>query len=37
MGDVQFNKDTFFPDVKVESIYLNDTIRVLPDKLMEGD
>ena len=27
-----FNKDTFFPDVKVKSIYLHDIRRVLPDK-----
>ena len=32
-----FNKDTFFPDVKVKSIYLHDTRRELPDKIMEGD
>ena len=34
---VFFNKDTFFPDVKVKSIYLHDVRRVLPDKVMEGD
>ena len=34
---VIFNKDTFFPDVKVKSIYLQDTRRVLPDKVVEGD
>ena len=28
---------TFFPDVKVKSIYLHDTRRELPDKMMEGD
>ena len=28
---------TFFPDVKVKSIYLHDTRRELPDKIMEGD
>ena len=32
-----FNKDTFFPDVKFKSIYLHDTRRELPDKIMEGD
>ena len=32
-----FNKDTFFPDVKVKSIYLHDARRALPDKVMEGD
>ena len=30
-------KDTFFPDVKVKSIYLHDVRRVLPDEVMEGD
>ena len=34
---VLFNKDTFFPDVKVKSIYLHDTRRELPDKVMERD
>ena len=34
---VLFNKDTFFPDVKVKSIYLHDTRRELLDKVMEGD
>ena len=34
---VLFNKDTFCPDVKVKSIYLHDTRRELPDKVMEGD
>ena len=34
---VLFNKDTFFPDVKVKSIYLHDTRRENPDKVMEGD
>ena len=34
---VLFNKDTFFPDVKVKSIYLHDIRRVLPDKVVEGD
>ena len=32
-----FTKDTFFPDVKVKSIYHHDTRRELPDKVMEGD
>ena len=31
-----FNKDTF-SDVMVKSIYLHDTRRVLPEKVMEGD
>ena len=34
---VLFNKDTFFSDVKVDSIYLHDVRRVLPDKVMEGE
>ena len=34
---VLFNKDTFFPDVKVKYIYLHDTRRELPEKVMEGD
>ena len=34
---VLFNKDTFFPDVKVKSIYLHDIRRLLPDKVVEGD
>ena len=34
---VLFNKDTFCPDVKVKSIYLHDTRRELPDKVMQGD
>ena len=33
---VLFNKDTFFPDVKVNSLYLHDIRRVLPDKVREG-
>ena len=32
-----FNKDAFFPDVKVKSIYLHDTLRKLLDKVIEGD
>ena len=34
---VLFNEDTFFPDVKVKSIYLHDIRRELPDKVVEGD
>ena len=34
---VFFNKDTFFPDVEVKSIYLHDIRRVLPDTVVEGD
>ena len=33
---VLFNKDTFYPDIEVKSIYLHDTRRDLPDKVMEG-
>ena len=32
-----FNKDTFYPDTEVNSIYLHDTRRELPDQVMEGD
>ena len=32
---VSCNKDTFFADVKVKSIYLHDIRRVLPDKVIE--
>ena len=32
-----FNKDTFFPDVRVKSSYLHDIRRESPDKVMEGD
>ena len=34
---VLFNKDTFYPDSEVKSIYFHDTRRELPDKVMEGD
>ena len=34
---VLFNKNTFNPDVEVESSYLHDTRRDLLDKVMEGD
>ena len=34
---VQFNKDTFYPDVEVKSIHLHDTRRELLYKVMEGD
>ena len=33
---VLFNKDTFYHDVEVKSMYLHDTRRELPDKVMEG-
>ena len=32
-----FNKDTFYPVIEVNSIYLHDTRRELPDQVMEGD
>ena len=32
-----FNKDTFFSDVKVDSIYPHDVRRELPDKVIEGE
>ena len=32
-----FNKDTFYPNIEVKSLYLNDTRRDLLDKVMEGD
>ena len=34
---VLFNKDTFFPDVKVKFICLHDIRGILPDKVVEGD
>ena len=34
---VLFNKDTFLSDVKAKSIYLHDTRRELPDKVIEGN
>ena len=34
---VLFNKDTFFPDVKVTSIYLHNNRKDLPDKVREGE
>ena len=33
---VLFNKDTFFLDVKVKSIFLHDIRSVLPDKVVKG-
>ena len=33
---ILFNKDTFYPNVDVKSIYLHDTRRDLPDQVMEG-
>ena len=34
---ILFNKDTFYPNIDVKSIYLHDTRRDLPDQLMEGE
>ena len=32
-----FNKDTFYPNIEVKSLYYHDTRRELPGKVMEGD
>ena len=34
---ILFNKDTFYPDIDVKSIYLHDTRRGLPDQIIEGE
>ena len=34
---ILFNKDTFYPDINVKSIYLHDTRRGLPDQIIEGE
>ena len=34
---ILFNKDTFYTNIDVKSIYLHDTRRDLPDQVMEGD
>ena len=34
---ILFNKDTFFPNIDVKSIYLHGTRRDLPDQVMEGE
>ena len=34
---ILFNKDTFYPNVDVKSMYLHDTRRDLPDQVMEGE
>ena len=34
---VLFNKDTFYPDIRVNSMYLHDTRRVVPDHFVEGE
>ena len=33
---ILFNKDTFYPDISVKSIYLHDTRRGLQDQIIEG-
>ena len=34
---ILFNKDTFYPDISVKSIYLHDTRRGLQDQIVEGE
>ena len=34
---ILFDKDTFYPDINVKSIYLHDTRRGLPDQIIEGE
>ena len=34
---ILFNKDTFYTKIDVNSIYLHDTRRDLPDRVMEGE
>ena len=34
---ILYNKDTFYPNIDVKSIYLHDTRRDLLDQVMEGD
>ena len=34
---IHFNKDTFFPDISVESIYIHDTRRCIQDHIGEGE
>ena len=34
---VLFNKDTFYPDISVKSIYLHDTRRSVQDHIVEGE
>ena len=34
---ILYNKDTFYSDINVQSIYLHDTRRDLPDQVMEGE
>ena len=34
---ILYNKDTFYPNIDVKSIYLHDTRRDLPDQVLEGE
>ena len=34
---ILFNKDTFYPDISVKSIYFHDTRRGLQDQVVEGE
>ena len=34
---ILFNKDTFYPDISVKSIYLHDTRRGVQDQIVEGE
>ena len=34
---ILFYKDTFHPDISVKSIYLHDTMRGVPDHIVEGE
>ena len=34
---ILFNKDTFYPDISVKSIYLHDTRRIVQDHIVEGE
>ena len=34
---ILFNKDTFYPDISVKSVYLHDTRRDLQDQVVEGE
>ena len=34
---ILFNKDTFYPDISVKSVYLHDTRRGLQDQVVEGE
>ena len=37
MCAILFNKDTFYPDISVKSIYLHDTTRGVQDHIVEGE